>query len=423
MPRLLPRLIKKFKETPLGEPRPRHLDKREHVPSRKKGSILLDDQSPVTNSRAYIRHKGLSPRVLIPPVKAAGDNAESHEREWWSSPYLRMLSSPIRWCAISRRHKPSDFLIRLTPLQLPVPRGAKSLQVWMPDGFEHPRFRGRKGQLAMYLTCWKDIFSPENFSRIAPPRAAPKGIFHKLLATQISHLLRLRIIQELQLLEERLLRQATILRRLTRAEFKELRETGEIPHRDAVAVVVAPPVNRDRITKNKPAASIEPEVPSDDQVAPSASDFRRRVQLPLSTLHKVQCYLPEEEHPFSSLVPTAQVPLYNGLTMFPSAPQRAMLHKALCKVLNAERHSRLGQSSTSSDGNRRKESTPGCERGSHAFLLISNERTVKRADSAALAIALWRLRMWEGDAYQGLVCSGGWEVDGEWRMNYLQEKL
>ncbi|KIO07227.1 hypothetical protein M404DRAFT_998638 [Pisolithus tinctorius Marx 270] len=457
MPRLLPRLIKKFKETPLGEPRPRHLDKRVHVPSRKKGSfqpiperpsysvagrvqsILLDDQSPVTNSRAYIRHKGLSPRVLIPPVKAAGDNAESHvpremtaqEREWWSSPYLRMLSSPIRWCTISRRHKPSDFLIRLTPLQLPVPRGAKSLQVWMPDGLEHPKFRGRKGQLAMYLTCWKDIFSPENFSRIAPPRAAPKGIFHKLLATQISHLLRLRIIQELQLLEERLLRrsrrddqEATILRRLTRAEFKELRETGELPHRDAVAVVVAPPVNRDRITKNKPAASIEPEVPSDDQVAPSASDFHRKVQLPLSTLHKAQCHLPEkEEHPFSSLVPTAQVPLYNGLTMFPSAPQRAMLHKALCKVLNAERHSRLGQSSTSSDGNRRKESTPGCERGSHAFLLISNERTVKRADSAALAIALWRLRMWEGDAYQGLVYSGGWEVDGEWRMNYLQEKL
>ncbi|KAI6012753.1 hypothetical protein F5J12DRAFT_781620 [Pisolithus orientalis] len=261
-------------------------------------------------------------------------------------------------------------------------------------GLEHPKFRGRKGQLAMYLTCWKDIFSPENFSRIAPPRAAPKGIFHKLLATQISHLLRLRIIQE-----------ATVVGRkafasLTRAEFKELRETGEIPHRDAVAVVVAPPVNRDRITKNKPAASIEPEVPSDDQLAPSASDFHRE-----------------------AWCPTAQVPLYNGLTMFPSAPQRAMLHKALCKVLNAERRSRLGQSSTSSDDNRRKESTPGLRKkeAMHSFSFRMSA-LLNAADSAALAIALWRLRMWEGDAYQGLVCSGGWEVDGEWRMNYLQEK-
>ncbi|KAI6047309.1 hypothetical protein EDC04DRAFT_610212 [Pisolithus marmoratus] len=474
MPRLLPRLIKKLKETPLGEPSPRHLDKGKHVPPRRKlvcqpiperpsysvagrmQSILLDDQSPVTNGGAYIRHKAPSPRVLVSPGEITTENAESYtpremtaqEREWWSSPYLRLLSSPIRWCAISRRYMPSgtsrdvvvntnyahvlpDFLIRLTPLQLPVPRGAKALQVWMPDGLEHPKFKRRIGQLAMYVTCWKDMFSPPNLSRIASPRVAPKGIFHKLLATQIGYLLRLRIIQELRSLEERISRgsrhnekEATILRRLTRAEFKDLRETGAIPHRDAIAVVVVPPVNRDRITGKKPAASIEPEIPSDDQVMPSVSDSHCKVQVPLSTLHQVQGHLPEEgEHSFSNLVPLARVPLYNGLTMFPSAPQRSMLHKALCKVLDAERRSRLGQSSADSDSNRQRKSTPNSKRGSHAFLFISNERTVQRADSAALAVALWRLRMWEGDAYQNLVCSGGWEVDGEWRMNYLQEKL
>ncbi|KAI6152034.1 hypothetical protein BKA82DRAFT_4455342 [Pisolithus tinctorius] len=325
------------------------------------------------------------------------------KREWWSSPYLRIFFSPIRWYAISRRHMPSDFLIRLIPLQLPASRRASSLQVWMPDGLQHPKFKGRKGQLVI---------------RIAPPRTAPKGIFHKLLATQISHL-RSRIIQELQLLEGRLLhrsrhddQEATVLRRLTRAEFKELRETGVVPHRNAVAVVVVPPTNRDRITRKKPAASIGPEIPSDDQVIPSASGSHCEVQLPLSTPHRVQCPLPEEDHPFSSLVPAVQVPLYNGLTMFPSAPQRAMLHKASCKVLDAERRSRLGQSSANSDGNRRKKSSPGGGRGSHAFLLVPNERAVKRGDSAPLAIALWKLRMWEGDAYQDLVCSSGWEVDG-----------
>lgn len=118
---------------------------------------------------------------------------------------------------------PSDLLIRLTPLQLPASRGAKSLQVCIPDGLQHPKFKGRKGQLLSFP--------------VAPPRTAPKGIFHKLLATQISHLLRSRIIQELQLLEGRLFRwsrhddqEATVLRRLTGAEFKELRETGVVPH-------------------------------------------------------------------------------------------------------------------------------------------------------------------------------------------------
>lgn len=457
MPRLLPRLVKKLKETPLGKPSPRHLGNGKHVPSRRQfvyqpiperpsysvagrvQSILLDDHSPVTNSRAYVRHKVLSPRVLVSPGKIATENAESYipremtaqEREWWSSPYLRMLSSPIRWCSISRRHMPSDFLIRLTPLQLPVRRGTKPLQVWMPDGLQHPKFRRRNGQLATYTTCWKDIFSPTNLSRIVPSRAAPKGIFHKLLVTQIRHSLRLRIIQELQLLEERLShglrhkgKAATILRRLTRAEFKDLRETGAVPHQDAVAVMVVPPVNRVPSTGKRPTASIEPEIPSNDQIIPTASYSHCKGQLPLSTLHWVQRDLPEEEeHPFSSLVPAAKVPLYNGLTMFPSAPQRAMLHKALCKVLDAERCSRSGQSSAGSDGNRQGTSISSSERGSHAFLLISNERTAKRADSAALAIALWRLRMWEGDAYQGQVCSGGWEVDEEWRMSYLQQSV
>lgn len=455
MPRLLPRLVKKLKETPLGGPRPRHLDNGKHAPHRGRPvcqsiperpsysvagrvqSILLDDHSPVTNSRAYVRHKAPSPRVLVSPGKITTENAESYipremtaqEREWWSSPYLRMLSSPIRWCAISRRHMPSDFLIRLTPLQLPVPRGTKPLQIWMPDGLQHPKFRRRNGQLAMYMTCWKDIFSPINLSRTVPSRVAPKGIFHKLLATQIGHSLRLRIIQELHLLGETLSRTsrhkdkaATILRRLTRQEFRDLRKTGAVPHQDAIAVMVVPPVNRVPSTGKRPIASIEPEIPSNDQIIPNPSYSHCKGRLPLSTLHRVQCDLPEEEgHPFSSLLPTARVPLYNGSTMFPSAPQRAMLHKALCKILGAERRSCLGQSANGSDGNRPRRSISNSERGSHAFLLISNERTAKRADSAALAIALWRLRMWEGDAHQDQVCSGGWEVDGEWRMRYLRQ--
>ena len=37
---------------------------------------------------------------------------------------------------------------------------------------------------------------------------------------------------------------------------------------------------------------------------------------------------------------------------------------------------------------------------SHAFILFSNARTVVRADTVPLAIALWRVRMWEGEGFE-----------------------
>jgi hypothetical protein len=35
-----------------------------------------------------------------------------------------------------------------------------------------------------------------------------------------------------------------------------------------------------------------------------------------------------------------------------------------------------------------------------------------------LAIALWRLRMWEGQAYDGEISH--WEVDAEWRLDWAK---
>ena len=250
------------------------------------------------------------------------------------------------------------------------------------------------------------------------PHAA-NAIFHKHLAKQIEHDLRMRIIQELQMLTKALSRRPkknepapTILRRLTRAEFKELRETGAIPHQDAVAVLIVPPVNRDPLTKVKPIPSLRPEIIEGEQG--SSARLQRRPLPPLSTMLGTRLESSQElELSVANLVPDVQVPLYHGLSMFPSASQRAVLHKSLCEVLGAERRYRSGKSSNTSN-------ISSDDKGSHAFLLVSNERTVKWADSVALSIALWRLRMWQGDAYQSQFCSGGWEVDGEWRMRYVQ---
>ncbi|KIJ70218.1 hypothetical protein HYDPIDRAFT_77792 [Hydnomerulius pinastri MD-312] len=453
MPRLLPRLLKSLKESPLTDHRPKYIDISGDVPRVKRKSLyhpipedgvsfdpagrthsILLDQNPITNKGAFTRHKTLPPRVHVPlgevVPRGVGHDApramSAEEREWWSSPYLRMLSTPIRLCNVSKRYMPSDFLIRLAPLSLPVPRGSRSMQVLMPDGLEHPKYNRRKAHIAAYVTCWKDVV--QNIEQRGDfHRIATNLVFSKHLPAQISWLLRLRILQELEVLSDALHRKRhlspphypsrsnsdmdpPILRRLTRAEFASFRETGVLPYPDAVAVLVAPPVNRNSKTKIRPQPSLEPELPKSDE-APglwsTAPSSRRRLP-PLSTMHGVD--VARDDIPLSTFLPDAQVPLYNALAMFPSAPHRAALHKALCKVLDRERHFRGGVRKASGDS-----------KASHAFLLTSSAETVLRADTAPLAIALWRLRMWEGDAFAGGDDGDdgeGWEVGKRWRVEY-----
>jgi len=87
----------------------------------------------------------------------------------------------------------------------------------------------------------------------------------------------------------------------------------------------------------------------------------------------------------------------------PSKEQRAALHERLCKVLMVERRARWRQQglvSTSEPGDSRPAKRRLNEVPSPAFLLRSGAETVLRADTVPLAIALWRLRMWEGDSWE-----------------------
>ncbi|KAF9222095.1 hypothetical protein BS17DRAFT_784417 [Gyrodon lividus] len=458
MPRLLPRLLKTLKETSLTNYYPRHVDRSQNLSSSKRKSLyhplpssplafnpagrthsILLDENPVTNKGVFTRHKSLPPRARVRPAQVvhhghdASREMTAEEREWWSSPYLRMLSTPLRQCTLSRRYLPTDFLVRLAPLRLAVPRGSRSVQVLMPDGVEHPKFKRRQAHTAVYAPCWKHAFRNIE-ERVSFPRQAPNLMFSKHLCAHISYLLRTRILQELEVLIDALkLNQclrpalnsgsdATILRRLSRSEFKALRETCKLPYPDAVAVFVVPPVNRHPKTKARPQPSHEPDFPSTDPSPPAT--MHKKPLPPLSTLHDLSApsNAGEEvndaaEISLSTFLPNARVPLYNGIAMFPSPPHRAILHNALCKLLDRERHFRGTRSATEKSRGEVKRAK-GDEKGSHAFLLTSNERTVKRGDTVPLAIALWRLRMWEGDAFTGE--GEGWEIGKEWRTKHAK---
>jgi hypothetical protein len=241
-----------------------------------------------------------------------------------------------------------------------------------------------------------------------------------LLALRIGYQLRLRVLQELELLTKRLSGRAlddpaaTVLRRLTRSEWKIVQQTNTIPYKDAVALIVVPPVNKNPATKEKPQASAQLDIMDIVQDDAGSLEHSERPRLPLSVLH------PVTDEPSSSLLPNAQTPFYHGISLFPSRPQRAALHKALCGLLEVERRmrSRALSASGSSDHSEKSSRAHGDAKGSHAFLLCSNQHTAKRADVVPLAIALWRLRMWEGQAYAGEI--NHWEVDAEWRLDWAK---
>lgn len=223
------------------------------------------------------------------------------------------------------------------------------------------------------------------------------------LPDYISHLLRLRILQELELLAERLQArpqkagESPVLRRLTRKEFSAIRAGRPLEDQGAVAVLVVPPLNRDPATKTRPvpnASPLPPELPP--LVAQPTAD-----PLPLSTMCHVSSL--EDYQGLPDVITAMKVPLYNGVVLMPSKAQRAALHERLSKVLMVERRARWRQHglvSTSESGDSRPAKRHLNEVASPAFLLRSSAETVLRADTVPLAIALWRLRMWEGDSWE-----------------------
>jgi hypothetical protein len=226
-------------------------------------------------------------------------------------------------------------------------------------------------------------------------RISPHVSYSPRLPDYITHLLRLRVLQEFELLAERLeyrvktfKRQkpysTVILRRLTRAEWGLMRSSGFIPYQNALAVLILPPVNKDVVTGTRPEGSMS--------AAPTEVDHRTKpATRPLSVL------MPASQNMDTELAPQAVVPLYNGATAFPDRFQRSALYSILVRILVSERFEKKRRDTGASPlRNEEVESS----KASHAFLLCSDEDTGKRGDVASVARALWRLRMFEGEGWQ-----------------------
>ncbi|KAL1686280.1 hypothetical protein GGG16DRAFT_64593 [Schizophyllum commune] len=381
-------------------------------------SPVLADYSPFTHKSDYVRHKRLPPVPRLSRRRngkrdTSGDPLRDmnvdppremarEERDWFASPYLRMLASPLRKCAVTGRYMPSDFLIRLLPIKLPASRASRVRAIIVPDRLQHPRFESKRRGKAGYITCWAEVLAQ------APQRGTAGKIMHgggmisPVLLDQTLHLLRVRVLQELEVLRLALEREhpkrregctSPIVRRLIRAELAHIREFDTIPYPDAIAVLMCPPVNRDPSTRTRPAGDMSASPPSEAVMTTRPS----RPPPPHSTLHPVAPIEPTPEgvEPHSPHL----IPLYHSLALFPHPAHRRKLHEVLSAIIAHERTIRPPKNDTSVnvDSKQRK--------ASHAYLITSNVETVSRGvDVAALGIALWRLRM---------LSAGGWNFGGQ----------
>lgn len=277
----------------------------------------------------------------------------------------------------------------------------------LPDGLQHPEFQPRRTGRGYYVVCNKQLSAFDGksasptyschstklclscYKGVLARWGARKSFPNPRLKEHIGHLLRLRILQELEILARRVRpkvkeHHTPIIRRLTRAEWKAFQKSGTISNPGAIAILVVPPVKKYLLNGEVPDASPTPTKEI------RTSTISTKPAPPLSVLHPASMQNGFEMPGLAS----HRIPLYNSISLFPSPTQRAALHQRLCAVLKEDTVTRWNQTDPPRP---RDKSQPSKDemKSSHAFLVYSDGSTVKRADTVPLTIALWRLRMWE----------------------------
>lgn len=269
----------------------------------------------------------------------------------------------------------------------------------VPDGVQHRRYASKRSGYGLYGVCNSNVFAHVGTTR------PDLGNMYPQLQDHVHHLLRIRVLQELNILAGTLERtpalpMATVLRRLSREELAQVRELNALPKsladEGAIGLIIAPPANRDPRTSLRPIAEMGAGAPLDLRET-TRKDF------PASTLLPVCGF----DVPSDLELPRAhaihRIPLYNAFTIFPSPGHRVALHSGLTKIIGIKSRSRKPAPIECKSG----EVTN--KRASHAFLLCSNKHIVKRGvDPVPLAVALWRLRMWEMDLYGSVSLGDSW---------------
>lgn len=400
-------------------------------------SILLDNSDWVTRANDWARN--------VKTAKKRLRDISEREAEWESSPYrilrplvtnflvnvnsVRMLASPIRKCSFTQRLLPSgtmllmhqgscltflvDFLIRLSYTESPAPEWAGTVAdetatsatrskaagslLLVPDGLQHPNYASRRSGYGLYGLCSAQVFQLYASSPTSTfPQIARNS--YPLMQEHIQHLLRIRVLQELNVLFNAIVSspttaEDTVLRRLTRGELAYIRSFKKIPenilNKGVVALIIAPRPNRDPNTKLRPSADMSASLPPESLVP--------------NKLPTPPCILMSASGSAVDPGLPQRLPVYISAAMFSYPGHRIILHSILSKISGKELNSKRNF------GGREVVSQDSDQRPSDAFLLQSNGRVLRRGiDPVPLAIALWRHKIWSTDLLNEYKSFNGW---------------
>lgn len=276
------------------------------------------------------------------------------------------------------------FLLRLAPVRVDDSEPSSTSKpvscILVPDGLQHPKFTARRSNRSVHVACSRQAISliVENnrIGHIPHYATIPPN-----LEAHVSHLLRLRVLQELELFITQLKAKPKDdilanppIRRLSKVEWKDIEEHRQIAPQDAVAVIHIPSIPN----KVEPSMSPFP--------LPPDPDMELNISATVATMYPVSHdSLFPSNFQYRDILPSAKVPLYNALGLFPHAAQRA----ALFHLLN--------QAQSIYDSARQRTGDLLAYEGSDAYLLSSNSEVAKLGDMAAVTVALWRVYLYERD--------------------------
>ncbi|CAG7853937.1 SubName: Full=Uncharacterized protein {ECO:0000313/EMBL:CCA67137.1} [Serendipita indica DSM 11827] len=339
------------------------------IPNLSRTQSFLLDPNPILNKDDFQTPETPPPLLPWPQSrKELPKNARlmsSIEVEAMASPYARMLSAPQRTCLFTRAILPTDLLIRFGGATDPS-TGTRYL---LPNNIEHPKFAARIPGKNFWVSCWKDVvrqmIETKKHAMISPNLQS-----HPLLLEQVESMLQQRIVQELELLRDRLRPSKQLLvdvhectiRRITEEERSLIYQDGGVSIPGGQAIL--------EFGETKP-----------EQVNDDATPSRMILDTSTTSPRHVPLYFVSSFMPSDSLDRAHQ-----------------LVHSILKTEANAIRKSEKGTEPTISASNVIDSTSPAM------YLVRSTAASLLRADTVPLCISLWRMNLWAGQ---------GW-ADGLW---------
>ncbi|CAD6887381.1 unnamed protein product [Tilletia laevis] len=147
---------------------------------------------------------GTSEGSLVDPTSPAFLKIVEQERQWETNPWMHMLASPLRRCCVSKTVLPADLLICFKQATVSRPGEGISKTFILPDRILHPKFALTKIGKGIWVLGSNSMVD-EFLQTRAYRRQSSTGEPPKQLMEMIAHQLRQRVLQEAELLVEKIL--------------------------------------------------------------------------------------------------------------------------------------------------------------------------------------------------------------------------